>query len=248
MCIECRAHSQDISFIKDDEDVLEASNGSIIKALERMRNDFNKKYDELKVTIIDKNELITKLTSDCSILKEELKSTVSRLDTLEQYSRRNNLEIQGVPEKNSENISKIIGDIGAAINCPLTIHDIDAVHRVPFFDSKRIGPKNIIVKLKSRVLKDNFLARMKEYALKNRNTNTNGSPRHGVVIPHISDRLFVNEHLTPKNKQLYKLVRAAAKEKEYKFTWTKNGFIYTRKTDTSRIQIIRCEEELTNLQ
>ena len=68
-----------------------------------------------------------------------------------------------------------------------------------------------------------------------------------MKIEGLSDNLYINEHLTLSNKILYKEVRAAAKAKNYKFFWTKNGSIFVRKSDTSRVLLIKNKDGIRDM-
>ncbi|KAL4721721.1 hypothetical protein ACJJTC_001702, partial [Scirpophaga incertulas] len=64
------------------------------------------------------------------------------------------------------------------------------------------------------------------------------------IIPGDPKPIYINEHLTPYNKQLLKKCKEIAMKKEYKYVWTKNGRIYIRKNDTSPAIQIHEEEDL----
>ena len=49
----------------------------------------------------------------------------------------------------------------------------------------------------------------------------------------LSNKIFINENLTRKNKELFNSCLKIKREKGYKFIWTNIGKIYMRKTDSS---------------
>ncbi len=54
-----------------------------------------------------------------------------RLDQLEQYSRKTNLIIYGIPFKEEENVSELIKNLATALKVPYSNSDIVACHRLP---------------------------------------------------------------------------------------------------------------------
>ncbi|KAK9744679.1 hypothetical protein QE152_g7518 [Popillia japonica] len=73
-------------------------------------------------------------------LKQEIGEPRNQIQDLEQHSKLNNLEIQGVPQKKNENIFDILHKIGDAIQCDISPTDINAAHRVAQLNSNRCDP------------------------------------------------------------------------------------------------------------
>ncbi|XP_044749735.1 uncharacterized protein LOC123310334 [Coccinella septempunctata] len=180
-----------------------------------------------------------RITRENMQLKSTVKDLQERMEVLEQQSRVNNLEICGVPEKANENVSHIISRVAEVIGCPINSSDVDSFYRVPTFDISR--PKPIVVKFTSKQKRDDFLGASKT---KRRQSL---QPNKGLKIENISDNLYINEHLTPKNKKLLKKTKEVTRSKNYKFAWTRNGFIFVRKDDRSRVVRVSSEEDLSKI-
>lgn len=61
-------------------------------------------------------------------------------------------------------------------------------------------------------------------------------------------RLYINNHLTKQKRQLYGKVRAAAKEKGFKFIWmNENADILLRKDENTKVRKIHSELDLPTL-
>lgn len=187
-----------------------------------------------------KVSLIDKLTNENMTLKNEVKLLDTRIDQLEQYSRSYNVEIQGVPEKENENVYTIVQTIGQSLNCPVEITDIDIAHRVAraAADGTRL-PKSIIVRFVTRRKRDALIAaaRTAKTAAKTKNLKIDG----------ISNQLYINEHLTKKNKQLLKRTKEVAKSKNFQFVWVRYGRIFMRRDDKSQMLVIQSEADLQKL-
>ena len=59
--------------------------------------------------------------------------------------------------------------------------------------------------------------------------------------------IFINEHLSPSNRQLFALASQKKYTLNFKFLWTRNGSVYMRKDEHSEIIPINDETCLTML-
>lgn len=185
-------------------------------------------------TIVDihgeRLEMLEKNTTDVKALE-------AKMDMLEQHARQCNLEIMHVPERRDENLINIVETVGKQIGCSLNRQDIVAVHRVPHA-SQDNRPKNIIVKLSSRILRDNLLS---AYRLKKGLTSTD------IGISGKKSTIFVNEHLTLPKKHLFRAAREAVKKEKFKYVWIKHATVLVRESDTSPIIAIRTTEDIRKI-
>ncbi|KAL4720400.1 hypothetical protein ACJJTC_008224 [Scirpophaga incertulas] len=62
-----------------------------------------------------------------------------------------------------------------------------------------------------------------------------------------AQRFFVNEHLTPENKQLLSAAKSRAKEKAYKYIWVRNCNIFLRKNEVSPVVTIGSKRDLQKI-
>lgn len=162
------------------------------------------------------------LRSENKELRSSLENSVNRIAELEQYSRLKNLEIKGVPVNTNENVQDVIKQITETLSVPLEMQDVDVCHRVP---TKQPSQQHIVVQFTTRQKRDAVL-----YAAKKKRLTT------GMIgIPGQTSPIFVNEHLTLSNKLLLSETIKAKKGKSWKFVWTKNGKVYARKTENSRV-------------
>nr|CAH7748265.1 unnamed protein product [Callosobruchus chinensis] len=174
-----------------------------------------------------------------SELKADVQNLNERLNDVEQTSRLNNIEVQGIPERANENLVDILKKIGDKIHLEIDPNQIDYIHRTQLNANSKTKIKNIIVRFTRRQMKENFLASVKNLRA------TTGSPK--LLLEGLSDAVYVNEHLTLNNKLLYRDARQAARDKHYRFVWTKNGSIFVRKDETSRIMLIKNNVSIENM-
>lgn len=193
--------------------------------------DFERKLSKLDDTIKLTNQL--KVENDS--MKKEISNLNQRLNYLEQHSRENNVEIMDVPEKNNENLIEIMTNIGSFMKYEIKPEKLDFVTRVPTRLPNK--PKNIIVKFRSKIDKQNFLS-----AVKLKRAEQGG--RQGFNVDDVAPRFYINEHLTTKNKLLYKNARMAARDNNFKYVWVQNGSILARRDDSSKILHIFSEADI----
>ncbi|XP_044748813.1 uncharacterized protein LOC123309666 [Coccinella septempunctata] len=182
-----------------------------------------------------RKEKVDKLTIENQQMKSDFETLNSRLNDLEQASRMNNLEIQGVQERENENLFQIMNKVCSTLNIPVVEGDFERIHRVRSNSkySPKDKPKNIIVTCSSRRLKDSILL-----ANKRLRTQTN-SKSSALSVEGLSNDIYINEHLTLANKILHKETREVARKRGIKFVWVRDGRVFARKTEASPILHIR---------
>jgi len=90
---------------------------------------------------------VKKLQKKVVLLENELCSLKENLECNDQYNRRNNIEISGIPTEVADDVleEKII-EIRRKTDVEISANDIEACHRLP---SKK-GNKKVIVKFVNR--------------------------------------------------------------------------------------------------
>ncbi|KAI4463406.1 l1 transposable element-related [Holotrichia oblita] len=135
-----------IQLMRTDVKQLKSDYGNILKSVQFCSDKISDFEASLK-SVNEKVKVIDKLSADNQLLRAQISSANEKIEDLEQYSRLNNLEIQGVPESTNENVLNVVNSIVTFLKVPFTENDIDAVHRVPVPPNKpREITKNIVVK------------------------------------------------------------------------------------------------------
>lgn len=169
---------------------------------------------------------------------EKILMLENKLSIMEQQARENNIEISNIPERRGENLLSIITNLGGLVNYKISPNDITSLHRVPHANMKDSRPKNIILKLASRITRDNLIA---AYRTKK------GITSEQLSITGPPHKIYVNEHLTLQNKNLFRETREKAKIREYRYVWVKHGVILARKNDTSPVIAVRALHDIKKL-
>lgn len=253
-CPDCRTLTASTSIIAVDNN--EPTEGAvntdilfILKDIQANIKSLNNKYDNLQSTVNAINNQISYLSAELATLKikanevdalklktesmeKDFEVLNRRLEDLDLYSRKSNIEIQGVHEMDGENIFNIVENIASSIGCPVTPSVIDKAHRVASFSDKK-KHKNIIVKFTTHHLRDNFIAAY--HTAKKKQT---GPYKPGLKLDSFNDPIFVNEHLTKIKRSLLKKARDICKERGYRYCWVRDAVIKVRKNNDTKPVII----------
>ena len=152
-----------------------------------------------------------------------------KYDDIEQYSRKFNLEIHGIPERKEGDIAQIILDLAEAIDADVREEDIDICHRLYKAEGKA---RPIIVKF------TNYDSKYEMYSKRLRLRKVDNREKFGV------ERVFINENLTSRRALLYSKVRKKVKDNSVWNTWTMDGKIFLRKSPTGRPIRIKAEDDI----
>lgn len=140
--------------------------------------------------------------------EREVSELRRQVNDLEQYGRRQNLEIHGIPLTKDECLLDIVNGLAHDLSLSLlTEQDIDGIHRLPS-KPDRVPP--ILVRFVSRRTKENWQGKRKE-------------------LQKIKPELRFYDNLTPQNKHLLHLARARATDMGYCFAWQRDGKVLVRK-------------------
>jgi len=209
-------------FISENHDGLNKDYKSVLLS--------NKKQKQELSNLAKRTDELQKRSSD-----EELK-----LDELEQYDRRQNLELEGVPFMENEDVNKITMELAKQLEVDLVEEDISIAHRLP----RKRPHGRIGIKPKHPTIIVRFISRHKRneiYANRFKAKNMDEFPVDNM------EQFYINENLTQRRKRLFWLTKNKSKELDYKFIWTVNGQIFVRKTDNSEKIAVKEEYDLNFL-
>lgn len=150
-------------------------------------------------------------------LKTEVASLKIKVEDIEQYSRRDNVEIVGVPFTQKENIYVVLDSIARVLDIPFDDRDVSVAHRLP--DSKKTGKPNIIVKFVTRYAKNGWV---------NAARGCKHLTADKLCTSWEPTRVYVNDHLTFTNKRLLGQLRGLLKEKRIVGAWSRDCRVMMR--------------------
>lgn len=174
-------------------------------------------------------------------LKDQIEETYKldeKYDDLEQYSRKNSLEILGVPEAAYTSTDEVVIRIGEAINVDIKPEDIEISHKL-----KRKTTKLVIVKFVSHKVK----SLLYKARTKLKNVKTSDIFPSDAFSSREDRRIFINENLTNYRRELFWKANKMKKDNMITNTWTMDGKIFVKTSPSGAPVRIYCEEDLDDL-
>ena len=131
---------------------------------------------------------------------------------MEQYDRRNNIEINGIPDNvEDKNLEHSVIEVFNSANIQISHNDIEDWHRI---GKSKGNSKKTILRLVNRKYRKQILYNRRKFK------NFDGS---GIGMPNA--KIFVDENLTISNHQLAFNCRKLEREKLISKTYSSNGII-----------------------
>lgn len=198
---------------------------------------------EARIDALESNSI---KNDSCKI--ESLQETISQL-RLEIHDRDqdmlgNDIEIASFPEVRNENLTHTLLTVAKKLGVELEERDVVNAQRIGPEPSSGEGsaeprrPRPMVVRLARRASRDALL----QAARTRRGVTTEG------LLTSVTHRPFyVNERLTKTNRQLFQKTREAAKRSDWRYVWTRDGKIYTRKEQGRPRTRVRSEEDLARV-
>ncbi|XP_028409265.1 uncharacterized protein LOC114531859 [Dendronephthya gigantea] len=206
--------------------------------------------DEKYKSVIDENKC---LKAEVLRLSQMMSKQEEDINNLQQYTRRDCVEIAGLPRQMGEKTNDLVIKVGLLMGLSLDESDISTSHRLPQptnrnesyaarlrpRDGANINPPKIIVKFVRRETKEAFYYGRKLLADKSAQDIGLGRLSNG--------RIYISESLSPKNKDLFGKCLKFKRDHGFKFIWTHSGRIYLRKDKDSPAHIISKVQDLENV-
>ena len=139
---------------------------------------------------------LSSLKENAELQQRKVTDDSVKLDNLEMYGRRQNLELEGIPSQPSENINITIMDLTKSVGIELKNSDISIAHRLPqkIHRNKTTTrkPPTVIVRFTNRSVRNNVYRRRTAFKAITK------FPVNGM------HQLFINENLTQPRKELFR--------------------------------------------
>ena len=218
-----------LQFTQADVEVMKKENQKLkdtVKAVSEKNSELEKKVAQLE------NNLQSSIEHG-NILEKKLEEATKMHDNLEQYSRKFNLEIYGIPEQEKEDTEEIMLNLAKRLNVSLEPKDIDVAHRMKKGNTR---PRPIIVRF------TNYYSRNRLYMKRKKLRRANFE---GFIEG--ANRIYINENLTALRSQLFKKVSDKKGSQNWRI-WSLDGTIYVKTDPEGSSAIpIKCEADLSRL-
>ena len=236
---ELRGLKEELTTQKKKVIVLEESVSFISDGFEKVKSENEKMKNQIEVLKVDNN----KLTEKMLVLEENDKQSIIKLNKIENLMQGNNVEIQGVPASENENVEMVAMKVLKKVDPRLERHHMGKIRRLRTIDAisnqeKKEGKRifnPILVTFKSREQKVKIMKEKKKL--------------YDADLSDIkAERVYINENLTKSSRNLLYLARRFKEEKGWKYAWSSSGTILLRKDEKSKVNVINSVEDIEKLQ
>ena len=160
-------------------------------------------------------------------------------DALEKYTRKNSLEIHGVPESAYTSTEEVVFKLAESLNVDINPNDVEISHKL-----HRKGIKPIIVKFQSHKVK----SRMNKERAKLKHVRVADLYPGSTAATRIeSERIYLNENLTSYRRDILKQANQKRKDGLLTSAWAMDGKIFVKTSPEGRPIRIYDKTDLENL-
>ena len=209
--------------IQQHKDIIEARFANMMTELDSTKKIkfFSDKYDHLQGIAGNNKKEVDEIKSENMCLEEtvlELKNLLENaeknLNNFEQYSRRECIEVNGIPCTHDESTDEIVVALAKQVGVHITTNDISVSHHLKNLATSQ-QPSTIIAKFISQKIRNQIFEN--RFKLKKANP--------GKMI-------FINESLIRTNRKIFNMYRNFKKDNKWKYVWTKQGQTYLKKSSS----------------
>ena len=175
--------------------------------------DLKKSINELTATVNILVDTIDNLTSSVEIRDQKIFYLENKLNEIEQYSKKTNIIISSSTDflnKSDNKKSEFINFVKNQLYIDIDPYDVVAIHELP---NKNKDIYKTIVKFHFHETKSKIFKNIKKL----KDTN-----------------IYINDHLTKYNSEIFYKARNLLKDSKIKYCWTVNGITFIKKTESSK--------------
>lgn len=245
-CVKCKfindsndsnTKSPTMNFEKGN-DAKEVTNESFVNLTDSV-NFMSEKFDTFGNQLKELLQSMKDLREENRILKEQnynlgndLSILQKKMNILEQKSLDNFVEIVNVPEVTNEVCKNTVEKIAKSLKVEIDV--INAYRVQSKFNTKS---KKIVAELSSKRDKKELI----ENARKFKPTG------NSVDVTWKNEAIYINDNLTPFNRNLFFITKSFARDFSYKFVWFKDNKLFLKKNELSKAIVIDSELSLNKL-
>lgn len=228
-----------LAAIKETNNKIDKSHADLAAKLEANTTSLTKLHDTVEGIKQEQSQIkedCKELWKEADFLRDESQMLRQEVRELQQYTRRENLEIAGVPFTRGEDVYEVVAAVAKCLKLKYLRSEVSVAHRVP---AKNKHP-TIIVRFVSRSTREAWLAAVRVDKSKRISTkDINPTLDAGSV--------YINEHLSPFNKMLLSTGKSLVKEKKLAYAWARDGKVFIKKTPEGKSVRVRDAQDFKNV-
>ena len=172
-------------------------------------------------------------------LEQQVQQQQQAINDLEQYSRRNILNIDGVPESEGEQPVKVAIEIAKLAGVKLSPPDIDRAHRLgrPRGNTR---PRTILVKFVTYQKREELWAARK-------NLKKAELPGTSMFTAETRKNIFLAENLTQENQRVMFTARQLRRDGKLWAAWTDGCTMKIRVSENSPTKVVKTVDDVQRL-
>lgn len=224
-------------------------NNNLKEELSQIKSSFQSQGREISKL----KETLTKVTNENVSLVSQLEQARKKLrdqeeettrlwaeqDELEQYSRKNSLEIHGLPENVYSSTEEAVLKLAGALNVEMSASDIEISHKLRRKGKTFIIAKFVSHKVKTRLYKER--TKLKDIRIASVFPSFSNAASAGV------NRVYINENLTAYRRKLVAIGREMREDGTINNIWTIDGKVFVKTSPDGSPTRIREEDDFKNL-
>lgn len=234
---EMRLFRMDMQGMRDDLQNLRSE----IHSLSVSITSCTQRTDELEKKMEDMETRLSSLESarsEISNLERTIIELKTEINDKQQDSMLNDIDLTGIPEQDSENSLHLITLVAAKIGVHLENQDVVWAHRMGVKTNRENNrPRPLVVRFVRRETRDLMLknARVRKGKITTSQLGVEGQ---------VDRAIYINERLTAPNRHIFRKARELGRQQGWKHIWTRNGRIFTRKSDGTKVYRIIQEDDV----
>jgi archaellum component FlaC len=179
---------------------------------------FKTKLEGVEKQVISADRKVEILAAENSKLKDEISD-------LQQYTRKNNIVISGIPAlPRGANVFPLLEKMAEILQIQFYRTDINAAHWLPVRGVNREN-QSILVSFVSRIVKHEWLLARRH--------------RKRLMANEIDDKfpqtlVYMNDHLTQKSREIFNAARSLLRQEKLVAVWTSDGNVMARRSPGGR--------------
>ena len=185
----------------------------------------------VSAAVKDKDEMIGRL-------EREIAEQRRTINDLEQYSRKNCINISGLPESTGENVISKVAELGAVVGVDICESDIDTAHRLGNPDKSKT--RTVIVKFVRFDKREQLYAARKQI-------RTARIPSGSSLTAPVLRGVYVTDSLTRANQAVMYAAREMRRADRLFAAWTDSGRMKVRVKRDGPTRVIRSIDDLHEL-